>query len=278
MTKTKPYAKWGKDAQKRWIELANHFGRELMLAARNYACDQIPAGASRQEKAAAKKGALDAIYGTLMLLDGVVGEPIDEQHQVEYALIARVRDDKGETLEEIELAPGGDGLCMGHHDWVKEPEPGQTKPAKKGSGDVWKCRFYMNESSELMQFFQSSVTKSKSFSVLSKWFYVLLAENGCGLVPGKAVIPDRLPANATRADIFLEGEGGSIAYFHKARQLGVFQSSPNDRWLVDVNETPVEKVLAMAQELEPALVGKFLKAYEPFRPKTPKKPMGEKKR
>jgi hypothetical protein len=262
MRKTKPYAKWPKSKDGRRIEMTNHFGRDLMIAARNYAFEKIPAEASPEAKRLARKALLDAIYGVTMLLDGVSNNLIDEQRSVEYALMARVvtRDDKAETLEEIELAPDGEGLCMGYHDWVEEPEPGKAKDSGTGGTVLWSPRFYMNDESELMQF--------RGRTLGGAWYYVLLARDGCGLVPGKMVIPSKLPAGAVRADIFVENEDGeSIAYFHKARLLGVFPMSRDDKWLVDLKEMPADKVLKKAESLDPGLVERFLKDYERFRSK-----------
>jgi len=57
----------------------------------------------------------------MMLFDGVIDSRIDEDHGVEFALIARIFNEKSrEYLEEIELAPDGDGLCMGIHMWEDE--------------------------------------------------------------------------------------------------------------------------------------------------------------
>jgi hypothetical protein len=69
----------------------------------------------------AEKAALDAIYGMMMLLDGIPTNDIDADHRVVYALEARVTDRRSgwEPIEHFELAPDGDGLCIGYHGWVK---------------------------------------------------------------------------------------------------------------------------------------------------------------
>lgn len=64
------------------------------------------------------KAISDTIYSFLMLLDGVIESSIDSDHGVEFALLARVYDtETREYVEEIELVPEGDGLCMGFHAW-----------------------------------------------------------------------------------------------------------------------------------------------------------------
>ncbi len=50
---------------------------------------------------------------------GSPGCEIDARHRVTYALEARIRNGSGDEVERIELAPEGDGLCMGYHGWVK---------------------------------------------------------------------------------------------------------------------------------------------------------------
>jgi hypothetical protein len=91
-----------------------------MAAARDYAFEQIPDSVTRESRSVAQKCALDAIYGMMMLLDGVADAKIDTSHWAQYVLIARVRTERGEPVEEFELAPDGDGLCMGFHGWVAD--------------------------------------------------------------------------------------------------------------------------------------------------------------
>ena len=116
---TTPFRKWPSDPHARWIEAGNTFGRHLMAAARDYAFKQVPESAPSAVREAAEKAALDAIYGMMMLLDGVVDTKIDNAHRVEYVLLARVlRIKGGQAAEQFELAPDGDGLCMGYHGWA----------------------------------------------------------------------------------------------------------------------------------------------------------------
>ena len=90
-----------------------------MTAARDYAFERIPDGTPREQRELAEKAALDAIYGVMMLLDGVADTPIDEHHRAEYMLSLRVLSESGDApVEQFELAPDGDGMCMGFHGWV----------------------------------------------------------------------------------------------------------------------------------------------------------------
>jgi hypothetical protein len=114
-----PYSDWPADPHHRWVAAGNAFGRHLMTAARDYAFERIPASASPEAQELARKAALDAIYGMMMLLDGVPSSLTGPEHRAEYVLHSRIRSrESGKVLEEFELAPGGDGLCMGFHGWV----------------------------------------------------------------------------------------------------------------------------------------------------------------
>lgn len=111
------YENWSSEPHARWIDAGNTFGWHLMCAARDYALKRISSHASPDARAAAEQSALDAIYGVMMLLDGVA--PANSGNaRVEYALLARVRTAGSSSPSEVlELAPNGDGLCMGFHGW-----------------------------------------------------------------------------------------------------------------------------------------------------------------
>jgi hypothetical protein len=90
-----------------------------MAAARDYAAERIPDSATPEARKVATQAALDAIYGMMMLLDGVADCTIDQSHRFENVLLARVRKaGQAEPVEQFELAPDGDGLCIGYHGWV----------------------------------------------------------------------------------------------------------------------------------------------------------------
>lgn len=118
--KLRPYSKWSTDEHSRWIDCAHTFGIHLMQAARDEAISAIPADATERERQLATKAAFDALYGVAQLLDGVADSDIDDDHRIEYALHARVRDSEWNEIESIELDPDGDGICMGIHGWWKD--------------------------------------------------------------------------------------------------------------------------------------------------------------
>lgn len=116
---TVPFSKWPTDPHARWIQAGHTFGRHLMAAARDYAFERIAKKAPPEVREAAEKAALDAIYGMMMLLEGVADSRIDESYVVQYALFARVlKGNQPNPVEQFELAPDGDGLCMGYHFWI----------------------------------------------------------------------------------------------------------------------------------------------------------------
>jgi hypothetical protein len=55
----------------------------------------------------------------LEMLDGFYRHEIDDRHRVDYALMAHIVEDNTRVLETVELAPDGDGLCMGFAGWWK---------------------------------------------------------------------------------------------------------------------------------------------------------------
>jgi hypothetical protein len=114
-----PYTDWPAETHARWIAAANTCGHHLMTAARDYALQRVPATASREACELVQKAALDAIYGMMMLFDGMASTEVGPDYRVEYVLLSRIRSTESDAvLEQIELTPDGDGLCMGYHGWV----------------------------------------------------------------------------------------------------------------------------------------------------------------
>jgi hypothetical protein len=118
-----PYEQWPEDKRTRELIVQHWFGRDLMAHARDFAAKRIPSTASPEARELAKKAALDAIYGVMQILDGVTGDPLDEQRAVEFLLLGRIvqTTDSGrpDVLEEYEIGPGGEGLCNGFPRWIK---------------------------------------------------------------------------------------------------------------------------------------------------------------
>src|SRR5579884_4443598 len=99
--------------------MGHTFGRHLMQHVRGWARSQIPADAPSDVRAAAEQGVDNCLYALMDLFDGYWLNKVDEGHRVEYALLARIRDDEDRIVETFELAPDGDGLSLGIHGWLE---------------------------------------------------------------------------------------------------------------------------------------------------------------
>ena len=117
----RPYSAWRNDPDQRWRDAFHTFGHLLMTHARDNALDQVPATASGETRTIAAKAAVDALYNVMMILERVVVAPAEDEHMLEFALIARVRETTKpyRVVEEFELAPNGEeSACMGFHFWT----------------------------------------------------------------------------------------------------------------------------------------------------------------
>jgi hypothetical protein len=111
------YSDWPADPDRRLLCAKHTFGQALMKLARDYAVDRIPKGLAPEARAAAEAAAHDALYGLMMMLDGVVAGQIDGAHMLGLKLLGEVTVTDGAVVETFELAPSGDELCMGFHLW-----------------------------------------------------------------------------------------------------------------------------------------------------------------
>ena len=119
MAEALPYPEWPREPARRWVAAADAFGAHLVTAAIEYAVSRIPGTADPAARELAVKAARDAVYGAMMLLDGVASSDLGPDARAEYVLRSRVRSRaSGAVVEEFEMAPDGDGLCMGFHGWV----------------------------------------------------------------------------------------------------------------------------------------------------------------
>jgi hypothetical protein len=89
---------------------------------RRYAVEQIESGLSVEATAAAKKAIDDAVYGLMMVIDGVSGGISNADYNVFIDFVVRLAKRKdGEDdrlLSEVNLGQG-DGMCMGYHGWIE---------------------------------------------------------------------------------------------------------------------------------------------------------------
>lgn len=94
---------------------------------RNYAIEQLDDRLSVDARTAALKAIDDAVYGMMMIIDGVSGSLQNEKYRVALSVSVQLTDlEAGETLTEINLADG-DGMCMAFHGW-KDGDFGSHPP------------------------------------------------------------------------------------------------------------------------------------------------------
>ena len=101
-------------ARELWLQHAAGF--ILFQDVRQYAVERIDPALSDDVRAAVQKGIDDAVYGLMMVIEGVTGGLSKASRTVYIDFIARLaaRDESGDgdVLSEIDLRRG-DGICMG---------------------------------------------------------------------------------------------------------------------------------------------------------------------
>ena len=109
-----------------WLQHAAGF--ILFQDMRKYAIDRIPSNTDDNTKELIIKGIDDAIYGLMMIMDGVTGCLKNDQYAVSIENIIKL-ERNGETIQEINTFHG-DGMCMGFHGW-KENDFGDICPVQE---------------------------------------------------------------------------------------------------------------------------------------------------
>ena len=78
---------------------------------------------SKKSRTVAQKAIDDAIYGVMMILDGVSGALSNATERVDLQVIVRLVDlgakANAPPKAEVDLA-NGDGMCMGYHGWMED--------------------------------------------------------------------------------------------------------------------------------------------------------------
>jgi hypothetical protein len=113
-------------ARELWLQHAAGF--ILFQDIRKYAIDQIPGNTDENIKELIVKGIDDAVYGLMMIMDGVTGHLNNDQYTVSIENIIKLKSN-GETIQEINTLDG-DGMCMGFHGW-KENDFGDIYPVQE---------------------------------------------------------------------------------------------------------------------------------------------------
>jgi len=130
-------------ARELWLQHAAGF--IVFEDVRRYAMDRIDPALPEDVRAAMQAGIDDAVYGLMMVIEGVTGGLSNARHTVCIDFIARLaaRDDSGDggVLSEVDLRQG-DGMCMGYHGWlagdfgkhqVAVPQSGSASDAAPGT-------------------------------------------------------------------------------------------------------------------------------------------------
>jgi hypothetical protein len=106
-------------ARELWLQHAAGF--ILFEDVRRYAMERVDPALPDDVRAAVQKGIDDAVYGLMMVVEGVTGGLSNAGHGVCIDFIARLvgRGDSASrgVLSEINLREG-DGMCMGFHGWI----------------------------------------------------------------------------------------------------------------------------------------------------------------
>ncbi|MCZ7682761.1 MAG: hypothetical protein M5U28_29790 [Sandaracinaceae bacterium] len=110
----------GERRRELWLQHAA--GYILFRDARRYAIDRLDPDLDESARAAALRAIDDALYGLMMIADGVTGGLSNGELTVSVRLVARLeRTEPDGTItlaHELDLGPpDGDGMCMGYHGW-----------------------------------------------------------------------------------------------------------------------------------------------------------------
>jgi hypothetical protein len=121
MNEPRPYSEWRSEPTLRWRDAFHSFGHLLFANAKTHALAHLPSRATDAERRIADDAVTNALYGLMMIIEGVDGLPVSAGHRVEFALTARVRriEPASEIVEQYELGPDGEeSACMGFHLWA----------------------------------------------------------------------------------------------------------------------------------------------------------------
>jgi hypothetical protein len=109
----------GERARELWLQHAAGF--IVFEDARKYAMDRIDPNVDEDTRARIIAGINDALYGFMMIVDGVSGCLQNDRHAVTLETRVRLHEKKpssGVMVKELALSDG-DGMCMGYHGWVE---------------------------------------------------------------------------------------------------------------------------------------------------------------
>jgi hypothetical protein len=107
-------------ARELWLQHAAGF--IVFEDIRRYATERIDPALTGEARAAVQQGIDDAVYGLMMVIDGVTGGISNASHTLYIDFIVRLAQRGDSTadrvLSEVDLGKG-DGMCMGYHCWLE---------------------------------------------------------------------------------------------------------------------------------------------------------------
>lgn len=109
------------DERRRELWLQHAAGLIVLEDARNYAIDRIPDDADPETRQKIIAGIDDAIYGMMMIFDGVSGTLQNSEYEVTlntFVSLVKRGDKESTVLQSLNLSDG-DGMCMGYHGWLE---------------------------------------------------------------------------------------------------------------------------------------------------------------
>jgi hypothetical protein len=111
------------DSRTRELWLQHAAGFIIFEDARAYAMARMGPALEPEIREAVQKGIDDAVYGLMMIVDGVSGVLSSATDQVRLSMLVRhfrcKPSGEQELVSELDLA-NGDGMCMGFHGWCED--------------------------------------------------------------------------------------------------------------------------------------------------------------
>jgi hypothetical protein len=100
-----------------WLQHAAGF--ILFRDIRRYAVGNLDPSLNETARSAALKAIDDALYGAMMVIDGVTGALANSEYVVHLRTEVCLKNAAtGEPIESMDLREG-DGMCMGYHAWIE---------------------------------------------------------------------------------------------------------------------------------------------------------------
>jgi hypothetical protein len=119
-------------ARELWLQHAAGF--IMFQDIREYAIERIPENVTQNTRKKIIQGIDDAIYGLMMIMDGVSGSLDNDDYSVGIKSIIQLKKND-EIIQEIDTFHG-DGMCMGYHGWQEgDFGDGEIYPVQEDEND-----------------------------------------------------------------------------------------------------------------------------------------------